>query len=92
MRKLLVLLLTLALLSGCTSSYTSTDAAPPSQEPAPSASATPTPNPTPTPAPEPITATLTVAGDIMSHMPQTNDAYVEETGTYDYSPDRKSVV
>ena len=38
------------------------------------------------PISEPITATLTVAGDAMSHMPQTNDAYVAETGEYDYSP------
>ncbi|MGM9606767.1 MAG: CapA family protein [Oscillospiraceae bacterium] len=90
MRKLLALLFALLLLSGCTSSEPSADAVPPSQEVTPSVSAaptpTPTPNPTPTPPPEPITATLTVAGDIMSHMPQTNDAYVAETGTYDYSP------
>ncbi len=90
MRKLLALLLSLTLLSGCMSSVRSTDAVSSSQEVTPSVSAaptpTPTPNPTPTPAPEPITATLTVAGDIMSHMPQTNDAYVAETGEYDYSP------
>ena len=28
---------------------------------------------------------LMVAGDVMSHMPITNDAYVEADGTYDYS-------
>jgi poly-gamma-glutamate synthesis protein (capsule biosynthesis protein) len=30
-------------------------------------------------------ATLTVCGDAMSHMPQTNDAYNSETGEYDYT-------
>lgn len=40
----------------------------------------------PTPEPEPIVATLTVAGDAMCHMPQVNDAYVEETGEYDFTP------
>ena len=36
--------------------------------------------------PEPITATLAVCGDIMSHTPQTNDAYDAATGTYSYLP------
>lgn len=34
--------------------------------------------------PEPITATLAVCGDIMSHMPVTNDAWDAERGFYDY--------
>lgn len=33
-----------------------------------------------------ITATLTVCGDIMSHLPQTNDAYDAATDTYSYLP------
>ncbi len=37
-------------------------------------------------APEPITATLAVCGDTMSHMPQTNDAWDEAQGKYDYAP------
>ncbi len=37
-------------------------------------------------APEPITATLAVCGDTMSHMPQTNDAWDETQGKYDYTP------
>lgn len=34
--------------------------------------------------PEPITATLAVCGDVMSHTPQTNDAYDAATDTYSY--------
>ncbi|MDY3014182.1 MAG: CapA family protein [Evtepia sp.] len=33
---------------------------------------------------EPITATLAVCGDIMSHLPQTNDAYDASSNTYSY--------
>lgn len=88
MRKLFALLLVFILLCGCapaadpevSSSPTPTPTATP--EPTP----TPTPEPTPTPTPEPITATLTVAGDIMSHTPQNNAAYVAETGEYDFIP------
>lgn len=36
--------------------------------------------------PEPITATLAVCGDMMSHSPQTNDAYDPATDTYSYLP------
>lgn len=35
---------------------------------------------------EPITATLAVCGDIMSHTPQTNDAYDAATDSYSYLP------
>lgn len=35
--------------------------------------------------PEPVVAHLMAAGDIMSHMPLTRDAYVSSTGEYDYS-------
>ena len=38
----------------------------------------------PTP-PEPTVATLAVCGDIMSHMPITNDAWVEDLQQYDYT-------
>lgn len=34
--------------------------------------------------PDPITATLAVCGDVMSHSPQTNDAYDAATDTYSY--------
>jgi poly-gamma-glutamate synthesis protein (capsule biosynthesis protein) len=93
--KLLVLLLVLGLLAGCAPAAETGDASPAptaavspeaSAQAAPSSPPSSTPTPTPTPEPEPITATLTVAGDIMSHMPQTNDAYVAETGEYDYTP------
>ncbi len=40
---------------------------------------------------EPITATLAVCGDIMSHSPQTNDAYDAATDTYSYLPCFQSV-
>jgi poly-gamma-glutamate synthesis protein (capsule biosynthesis protein) len=94
-KKLLALLLILGLLAGCAPAAETGDTSPaptttvspetsPEATPSPTPSSTPTP--TPTPDPEPITATLTVAGDIMSHMPQTNDAYVAETGEYDYTP------
>lgn len=88
MRKLLPFLLVLLLLTGCPSTDGTLEAVSPSPEAsaAPEPTPTPTPAPTPTPPPEPVTATLTVAGDVMSHMPQTNDAYVAETGEYDYSP------
>lgn len=89
MRKLLPFLLVLLLLTGCPSTDGTLEAVSPSPEattPEPTPTPTPTPAPTPTPPPEPVTATLTVAGDVMSHMPQTNDAYVAETGEYDYSP------
>lgn len=51
----------------------------------------PVPMPTPTPAPDPAppaptVATLAVCGDVMSHMPVTNDAWDAERGVYDYTP------
>ena len=36
--------------------------------------------------PDPIVATLAVCGDIMSHTPQTNDAYNASTDSYSYLP------
>ena len=45
----------------------------------------PQPEPEPEPEPEPVVSRLMVAGDVMSHMPITKDAYVAETGEYDYS-------
>ena len=81
MRRLLALTLTLALmLPGC--------APAPQGEGSASSSGTQLPavsQPEPEPEPEPIVSTLMVAGDVMSHMPITNDAYVEATGEYDYS-------
>ncbi len=40
----------------------------------------------PAETPDPITATLAVCGDVMSHTPQTNDAYDAATDTYSYLP------
>lgn len=79
-----ILLLTVATaltLTGCQSTPVSTST--------PEAAVTPTPTaaPTPTPTPQPpTTATLAVCGDVMSHMPVTNDAWDEGAGIYDYTP------
>lgn len=50
------------------------------------AAAPPTPEPTPTPPPAPTISTLVVCGDVMSHMPVTNDAWDEAAQKYDYGP------
>ena len=76
MKQLLALLLGLTLLSGCAPQSQTVDhdasTPPPSQsQPAPA-------------APEPTVAHLMVAGDIMSHMPITKDAYVAQEDRYDY--------
>lgn len=70
--KALAAALLLAALTGCAA-------------PAPAPTPTPTPALEPTPTP-PTVATLTVCGDVMSHMPVTNDAWDEEQGIYDYTP------
>lgn len=57
----------------------------PADAPARSLPAEPAPEPEPEPEPEPVVAHLMVAGDVMSHMPITKDAYVAATGEYDYS-------
>ena len=80
MKRLLCLLLSLFLLTGCNT--TSPPAASSSAPPAQSADVS---LPEPEPEPEPTVVNLMVAGDVMSHMPITNDAYVEATGEYDYS-------
>lgn len=81
MKKRLFLLAVLALcLTACQAAPT------PAPTPAPAPTPTPTPIPAPTPEPTPTVATLAVAGDVMSHMPQTNDAYDAAAGTYDYRP------
>lgn len=80
--KLLALALTLSLaLTGCAApGATSTGAA--SSAPSPTQSQEELPPP---PEPEPVVSHLMVAGDMMSHIPITKDAYVADTGTYDYS-------
>lgn len=76
MKRLLALFLSLAFLSGC---------APQSQPVDNTASSLPSTQSQPAPAiPEPTVAHLMVAGDIMSHMPITNDAYVAQEDRYDY--------
>ena len=78
---LLLTAMTAVVLTGCQSAPVSTST--------PEAAVTPTPTaaPTPTPTPQPpTTATLAVCGDVMSHMPVTNDAWDEGAGIYDYTP------
>ena len=78
MKKILCSLALVILLTACQAA--------PSPAPVETPSQTPTPMPEPEPSPTEVVATLAVAGDVMSHMPQTNDAYVPETGEYDYYP------
>ena len=81
MRAYLALLLSLVLvLTGCSQAAPAGEQEQSSQPPAQSQ-----PEPEPEPEPEPVVSHLMVAGDVMSHMPITNDAYVAQTGEYDYS-------
>ena len=90
-RHLLAVTLALALLfSLCACSQANSETPTqdlPTQSPPAEATPAPTPEPTlePTPEPLPIVSHLMVAGDIMSHMPVTNDAYVAASGEYDYT-------
>ncbi|MEG0765865.1 MAG: CapA family protein, partial [Pseudoflavonifractor sp.] len=77
---LAALMLTLA---GCGEAAPPTTVAPTPPVPV---SAAPTPMPTPTPPPAPTLATLAVCGDVMSHMPVTNDAWDPAAQCYDYTP------
>ena len=52
----------------------------------PSAGSTESQETEPVDYPDPVTVTLAVCGDIMSHTPQTNDAYDASTGNYSYLP------
>ena len=86
-KKLTILLLALALLlSGCAPAQPAESGGGASSQP-PAASQSPDQSrpEESEPAPEPTVSHLMVAGDVMSHMPITNDAYVEADGTYDYS-------
>lgn len=86
-KKLTILLLALTLLlSGCAPAQPAESGGGASSQP-PAASQSPDQSrpEEPEPAPEPTVSHLMVAGDVMSHMPITNDAYVEADGTYDYS-------
>ena len=51
----------------------------------PSSEPTIEPTPEPTPEPQPIVVHLMAAGDIMTHLPITQDAYVAAFDEYDYS-------
>ncbi len=81
MKRFLALALSLVLLTGCAPSQPADQSSGASQPPAQSQQ----PEPEPEPEPEPVVAHLMVAGDIMSHMPLTNDCYVKETDSYDYT-------
>ena len=81
MRPLLTALALALLLAGCAPR----EAAGPTASPGPVPTASPTPSPTPTHPPDTV-ATLAVCGDVMSHMPVTNDAWSEALGGYAYTP------
>ncbi len=98
MRRLFPLLLILALLVGCKPADSTVDNVSPSPEvtatpettatpdPTPTPEVTPEPTPTPTPEPEPITATLTLTGDVMSHLSVIYGAPKDANGEYDFRP------
>lgn len=88
MRRFLSLALSLVLLAGCAPVQSAGGpqvSTPPPAQSQPETPAPQKPEPEPEPEPEPVVARLMVAGDIMSHMPLTNDCYVKEEGVYDYS-------
>ncbi len=88
MRRFLSLVLSLVLLAGCAPVQSAGGpqvSTPPPAQSQPETPAPQKPEPEPEPEPEPVVARLMVAGDIMSHMPLTNDCYVKEEGVYDYS-------
>lgn len=82
-KTLLSLLMILALLTGCAPSGGSS--APEEGEGPQSSSVQPAPIPEPEPEPEPTVVRLMAAGDVMSHMPITNDAFVAASGTYSFA-------
>lgn len=85
-RTILSLLLALALLAGCAPAGTGEgDISQPEEGAAQSAPVQPEPAPEPEPEPEPTVVRLMAAGDVMSHMPITNDAFVPASGTYSFS-------
>ena len=79
MKRLLALLMSALLLTGCAPAE-----APPAESSQPPAESVIAPLPEPEPEPEPIVARLAVAGDIMNHDPQIDDAYIPATGEYSY--------
>ena len=83
MKRILSLALSLVLLAGCAPAQPADQSVEIPQPPV--QSQLPALEPEPEPEPEPIVSHLMVAGDIMSHMPLTDDCYVAETDSYDYS-------
>ena len=77
MKRILACFLALFLLAGCSPAAPGSDG---SSAPADQSIVMPEPEPQP-----PTVSHLMVAGDVMSHMPITNDAYVAKTGEYDYT-------
>lgn len=88
MKRLLSLALSLVLLAGCAPAQPVDQTADIAQPPVQSQDVSlpePEPDPEPEPEPEPIVAHLMVGGDVMSHTPLTDDCYVAETDSYDYT-------
>ena len=92
-RRFLPLLLILTMLVGCGPAADPTIESSPSPEVtvtpevtvSPEVTAAPEVTPEPPPPPEPITATLTVAGDVMSHLSVIYGADKDENGEYDFT-------
>ena len=78
MKRLLALLLSVALLTGCGATVDSSGSSDQSADQSVVA-------PVPEPEPEPVVSRLMVAGDIMNHDPQIEDAYIPETVEYSYT-------
>lgn len=90
-KKLLALLLVLTL-TACAASHSPAVEPSPAPEQSVTEQETPAPPPQPEPEPEPepeppapTVSTLAVCGDIMSHMPLTNDAWDAEQQLHDYT-------
>lgn len=79
MKKWFILLLSVLMLTGCAQPGSNGDQSKPPVQPVLQ------PVSEPKPEPEPTVSHLMVAGDIMCHNPINRDAYVKETGTYDYT-------
>lgn len=87
--RLAALLLTLALLCGCAGQTDTPQSEAAAAPDAPVQESLPESSPVeeaPELPPEPTVVRLVVCGDVMSHMPVTNDAWDAEAGVYDYKP------
>jgi len=86
-KKSIAMLLLILLLMGCAAEESvenRSESAVDTQVTEPARKEEPEPEPEPEP-PEPVVSTLAVCGDVMSHMPLTNDVYDPASQSYDYT-------